>query len=94
LARRRLRLATDVLQVFSMTCHRVAAGIGVLSASLAFAQTTPVINQGGVVRGADNYDASFNAVARGALPSEPNIQVDLVLVLTSIQIMEPISPKQ
>jgi len=50
-----------------MTSHRVAAGLVVVFAGLSLAQVTPVIGQGGIVRGADNYDASFNGVARGSL---------------------------
>jgi uncharacterized protein (TIGR03437 family) len=50
-----------------MTGHRVAVGIVVVFASVGFAQITPVINTGGVVRGADNYDAYVNGVARGSL---------------------------
>jgi uncharacterized protein (TIGR03437 family) len=49
-----------------MTDHRVVVGIAVVFAGLGFAQITPAISAGGIVRGADGYDASFNGVARGS----------------------------
>ncbi len=49
-----------------MTSLRAAVGCVAFFASLSFSQTIPTINTGGVVRGADNYDASINAVARGS----------------------------
>jgi len=46
---------------------RIVAFVLAAAAVLGSAQTTPVIDREGVVRGLDNYDASFNPVARGSL---------------------------